>query len=164
MHRALIETPLHPVLVTVNNEGLSGLSFQNEEDYSRLKRINKLQPKPSQMELIHLEETRDWLEKYFSNQPTKLPTLDLKELTDFTQKILFGLIDTKSGQTITYGRLGHQSGFPNAARAVGSAMATNPITIIIPCHRVVQSDGSLGNYSGHGGPKSKQWLLDHESN
>ena len=130
----------------------------------RNKRINKLQPKPSQMELIHLEETRDWLEKYFSNQPTKLPTLDLKELTDFTQKILFGLIDTKSGQTITYGRLAHQSGFPNAARAVGAAMANNPITIIIPCHRVVQSDGSLGNYSGHGGPKSKQWLLDHESN
>ena len=163
MFRALIETALHPVLVTVDNDGLTGLILLDVEQASKYRRINKLQPKPSQMELINLQDTIDWIENYFSNQPAKLPTLALKGLNEFTQKVLLELCNTNRGQTITYGELALKSGNPKASRAIGSAMAENPITLVIPCHRVVPSDGGVGNYSGHGGTTTKQWLLDHES-
>ncbi len=66
------------------------------------------------------------------------------------------------GQTITYGRLAKKSGRPNASRAVGSALAKNPLPLLIPCHRVVRSDGKIGGFSAPGGTNLKKRLLLHE--
>jgi methylated-DNA-[protein]-cysteine S-methyltransferase len=67
------------------------------------------------------------------------------------------------GQTMSYGEVAAAIGHPGAARAVGTVMAKNPVPILIPCHRVVGAQGSLGGYSGRGGLKLKRWLLDLES-
>jgi methylated-DNA-[protein]-cysteine S-methyltransferase len=66
------------------------------------------------------------------------------------------------GQTITYGRLAKKSGRPNASRAVGSTLAKNPLPLLIPCHRVIRSDGKLGGFSAPGGVSLKKRLLLHE--
>jgi len=63
------------------------------------------------------------------------------------------------GTTMSYGELARAVGSPKAARAVGTAMATNPLALVVPCHRVVRSDGSIGGYAGR--PAMKAWLLDH---
>ncbi|MBA7484315.1 Methylated-DNA--protein-cysteine methyltransferase [subsurface metagenome] len=68
------------------------------------------------------------------------------------------------GQTITYGRLTKKSGRPNASRAVGSVLAKNPLPLLIPCHRVIRSDGKLGGFSAPGGVNLKKSLLLHEKN
>ncbi len=74
------------------------------------------------------------------------------------------LTDVPTGQTVTYGELAELAGNPQAARAVGTAMRKNPIPIIVPCHRVLQSGGGLGGYMGNGddGQRMKKWLLRHE--
>ena len=67
------------------------------------------------------------------------------------------------GETVSYKQLAVLAGYqPSSARAVGTAMRTNPVSILVPCHRVVKADGSLGNYSGSLKNGLKQWLLEHE--
>lgn len=82
----------------------------------------------------------------------------------FTQLVWRTLKDFPLGDVITYGDLAKRCGRSNgAARAVGTAMRTNPVPLIVPCHRVVKKGGDLGRYSGGGGSRTKQWLLDHEA-
>lgn len=81
--------------------------------------------------------------------------------TPFRKRVLEELLKTGYGQTTTYKSLARAVGNPNASRAVGSAMRTNPLVIIVPCHRVLPSGGKLGNYSA-GGPANKEWLLAFE--
>lgn len=164
MYRAVIETPLHPVLVVLSNSGLVSLVLLSEDDAIRKRQICRLQPTPSQMERIHLEDTENWLDSFFSDKPLTSPEVDLSSGTQFQQDIWKTLQLTELGETITYGELAAKAGHNKASRAVGSAMASNPICLIVPCHRVVQSDGKLGNYSGYGGQETKRWLLDFESN
>ncbi|GEM_PF-2089363 len=71
------------------------------------------------------------------------------------------LLQIKSGTTITYGEVARGSGYPRAVRAVGSAVGTNPISIIVPCHRVVPASGGIGNYGG--GSERKKYLLEREN-
>jgi methylated-DNA-[protein]-cysteine S-methyltransferase len=79
---------------------------------------------------------------------------------EFAQKVYATLLAVPAAETVSYGGLAELAGHPRAARAVGSAMANNPIPIVVPCHRVIRSDGSYGNY-GHD-PAYKVRLLDHE--
>ena len=71
------------------------------------------------------------------------------------------LREVRAGETISYGELAARVGAPGAARAVGTANATNPIALIIPCHRVIRAGGDIGNYGF--GVDRKRWLLDHEA-
>ena len=83
---------------------------------------------------------------------------------DFRQKVLLVLKNqVKFGETISYGDLARLSGSPKAAQAVGSAVSNNPISFVIPCHRVIKSDGSIGNYSKGTKNGVKEWLLNFES-
>ncbi|CAG2114743.1 unnamed protein product [Medioppia subpectinata] len=75
----------------------------------------------------------------------------------------FPIDEIRFGQTTSYGELASMAGNPRASRAVGSAMRSNPFLLLVPCHRVLNKDGSVGNFSGTGGPALKQWLLSHES-
>jgi methylated-DNA-[protein]-cysteine S-methyltransferase len=78
----------------------------------------------------------------------------------FMRRAWEGLRAIPAGETISYAKLAVEAGSPNAIRAAGTACATNPIALVLPCHRVVRSDGTLGGYGG--GLENKTWLLDHE--
>jgi len=165
MHRAIFQSPLHDIEVIVINEGVTSVRWISPEDSSRLKIICKLQAKPSQMESIHLEDTSKWLKALWENNTLpQVPDLSFDEATDFQINVWNKLAKTLPGTTITYQQLARLAGSENASRAVGSAMAANPITILVPCHRVVQTNGKLGNYSGYGGMETKKWLLELEAN
>ncbi len=81
--------------------------------------------------------------------------------TKFQEKVWRALRKIRCGETLSYGELAHRLGRPTAARAVGAANGRNPIALIVPCHRVLASNGSLHGYAG--GLARKQWLLEHES-
>ncbi len=85
--------------------------------------------------------------------------IDKLKGTEFQKKVWRELCKISKGKTITYKELAVKIGRPTAVRAVANAVGANPMTITIPCHRVVRSDGSLGGYSGKGGIKTKRSLL-----
>lgn len=109
------------------------------------------------------DETRAALEQvrnYLNGQHTdfNLPT-DISTLTDFQQQVLQATQQIPRGRIATYMDIAHKIGNPKAVRAVGQALGRNPIPIVIPCHRVIASNGSLGGYSGGGGLETKAKLL-----
>jgi methylated-DNA-[protein]-cysteine S-methyltransferase len=83
-------------------------------------------------------------------------------MTPFQAKALQTVYAIPYGETRSYGDIAAAIGQPRAARAVGRANATNPMPLVIPCHRVIASDGSLHGYGGPGGLRTKAWLLDLE--
>jgi len=102
---------------------------------------------------------------YYESDPVDFrvePALSLNGARPFAQKVLHACRRISFGRTMTYGGLAEQVGSPNAARAVGSALASNPIPLIIPCHRVLRTDGGLGGFSAPGGIDTKQKMLRHE--
>lgn len=92
-----------------------------------------------------------------------LANLDWRGITPFHREVLERCAQIPAGQTLTYGELAARAGRPRAARAVGSAMARNRWPLIVPCHRVVGSDGRLTGYSGSGGIETKRRLLGLEA-
>ncbi len=82
--------------------------------------------------------------------------------SDFQRLALRAVMAIPYGETRTYGQIAAAIGHPDAPRAVGRANATNPMPLVIPCHRVIGSDGKLHGYGGRGGLKAKRWLLDLE--
>ncbi len=107
-----------------------------------------------------LERARRELDEYFAGRRTAfdLP-VDLRGLSAWDRRVLSGAAGLAYGQVTSYGRLARRIGTPRAARAVGGALGRNPIPIVIPCHRIVAADGSIGGYggSGHG---SRAAMLD----
>ncbi len=91
-----------------------------------------------------------------------LAPVQLGQLSGFTVSVLKACRRIGFGRTTTYGKLAESLGRPNAARAVGNALAANPIPLIIPCHRVIRSDGRMGGFSAPGGTILKSRLLLHE--
>ena len=109
----------------------------------------------------HLGQVQQFLEgkvKDFS-----LP-IDWSGMTDFQITVLKAVMAIPPGETASYGEIAAQIGKPGAARGVGRANATNPVPLVIPCHRVVGANGRLTGYGGAGGLETKQWLLDLEKN
>lgn len=90
--------------------------------------------------------------------------IDIKKLkgTEFQKKVWTAIARIPRGKTATYTELAKSIGKPKAVRAVGNAVGANPMAPMIPCHRVVRSDGTLGGYSGVGGVKTKRALLKKE--
>ncbi len=86
----------------------------------------------------------------------------LSNLTKFEQSVLMECCKIPKGKTSTYSKIAAAIGKPKSARAVGNVLAKNPLAPIIPCHRVIRSDGKIGNYSGKGGAKTKRLLLRKE--
>lgn len=83
--------------------------------------------------------------------------------SDFQRAVLRVVYSIPTGQTRTYAEVAAEMGHPKAARAVGRANATNPMPLVIPCHRVIGTDGKLHGYGGKGGIRTKEWLLKMES-
>jgi O-6-methylguanine DNA methyltransferase len=89
-------------------------------------------------------------------------TVDLSRVGPFEREVLRALLRIPAGQVRTYGEIARAVGDPGAARAVGTACARNPLPLLIPCRRVVRSDGGLGGYSMQGGVELKRRLLEDE--
>ncbi|MFH1883865.1 MAG: methylated-DNA--[protein]-cysteine S-methyltransferase [Planctomycetota bacterium] len=127
-------------------------------------------PIPNRVSSIEFDKTffrplQEQIAAYFEgacvNFSRDIP-LALDGLSSFGISVLTTCRDIEFGQTITYGRLAKKSGRPNASRAVGSVLAKNPLPLLIPCHRVIRSDGKLGGFSAPGGTNLKKRLLLHE--
>jgi methylated-DNA-[protein]-cysteine S-methyltransferase len=149
-----MESPLGPLLLVVDAVGLRRVSFENR------KRRAPLQPDWEEDKVPFAEVIRQ-LQAYFRGE---LKDFDLPlalEGTDFQLQVWRGLRTIPYGETISYGQLAERIGNPKAVRAVGLANGCNPIPIIVPCHRVIGSDGSLTGFGG--GLPNKKKLLALES-
>jgi methylated-DNA-[protein]-cysteine S-methyltransferase len=156
----IADTPVGPLLVAVTDQGLCRISFDPEPDreteqLARAFGTRVLRaPKP-------LDPVKRELDEYFEGERRAfdLP-VDLRGRSEFTQQVLDQLARVPYGEVTTYGSLAARTGRPRAARAVGTIMNRNPIPIVLPCHRVVGSTGSLVGYGG--GLDRKRLLLDLE--
>ncbi|MBI4516223.1 MAG: methylated-DNA--[protein]-cysteine S-methyltransferase [Deltaproteobacteria bacterium] len=102
------------------------------------------------------------LERYYNGAITALETIPVALAgTPFQEKVWQALRAIAGGSTVSYGALAKRIGTPNAVRAVGLANGRNPVGVVVPCHRVIGSDGSLTGYGG--GLARKRWLLEHEA-
>ncbi len=112
----------------------------------------------------HIRDAADRIAKHLAGRTDDLKDIDvdLSSCPPFAQKVYRTLRKVPPGKVVTYGELAKRVGSPHAARAVGRAMATNPVPIIVPCHRVVASDGKLGGFSAPGGTNLKKRLLVNE--
>jgi methylated-DNA-[protein]-cysteine S-methyltransferase len=103
----------------------------------------------------------EWGNGYFKGKRVEFPApLDFSEATDFQRKVWKAAMKIKYGETSSYGRLALAAGDARAARAVGNALGANPVLVIVPCHRILKSDGSLGGFSS--GLEMKKALLSLE--
>ncbi len=156
------ETPVGPIYIAMSERGIADLGFDDSEE-EFLKRMGKRYRFSIQRSRKRIEEVAGQLSDYFTGErDTFNLTLDLRKLTPFQNAVLGAIQEIPAGKTISYSELAKRIGKPKAARAVGQALGRNPIPIIIPCHRALAADGSLGGYSGRGGVRTKQALLTLE--
>jgi len=148
MESTVLNTPLGWARIEGNSEGLTAVTILDEV--------------PTTDEVVPeiLEEAVYQLREYFEGKRREF-TLKLNfSGTPFQNSVWKGLTHIPYGKTVSYLELSKQLGDPKAVRAVAAANAKNPFWVIVPCHRVVGSDGSLTGYAG--GLHRKKWLLDHE--
>lgn len=149
METCIVKTPLGYTKITGDSNGISQVTILNSDE--------------NETDIIPpiLEECAIQLKEYFNGDRQ---TFDLKlnpEGTEFQKSVWTELTKIPYGTTISYLDLSRQLGNEKAIRAVANANGKNPIWIVIPCHRIIGSDGSLTGYAG--GLYRKQWLLEHES-
>jgi methylated-DNA-[protein]-cysteine S-methyltransferase len=152
-----MNSPLGRLFVAVSNRGLCAVDFgRSEADFlARLEPRARLEQDPNAV-----RQTLEQLKEYFSGKRTgfDLP-VDLSALTPFQRGVLDVACRIAPGQVWSYQRVAEEMGRPKSSRPVGQALARNPVPIVIPCHRVIASDGNLGGYSGGAGIPAKRWLL-----
>jgi O-6-methylguanine DNA methyltransferase len=152
------------MVTLASGKGLCTLEFDNPERMALLvKRLARWHGPHAIKEANHpiLTLTKHWLRDYFNGRFGKLktPPLDVRG-TVLEKRVWRELMKLKPGHVLTYARMAKKLGKPRAARAVGGASARNPVALIIPCHRLVGSNGSLTGYGD--GLAKKRWLLEHE--
>jgi methylated-DNA-[protein]-cysteine S-methyltransferase len=150
-----ITTPLGPMLLAASSTGLAGAWFLDQRHFPDT--TNWL-PTPDHP---LLQAAASQLHRHFNGSQRRFDIpLDLSTGTDFQQRVWHALINIRAGQTTSYGQLAAQLGLPSASRAVGAAVGRNPISIVVPCHRVLGSKGQLTGYAG--GLTRKSALLQLE--
>ena len=146
------------------------LRLQFIQDFSKGNKMealgNLLNTSPGMLKSSHrhITELKESLDLYFAskvNVKFSSELLFLNDFSDFTHSVLLALKNSSFGQILSYGELAGLSGHPKAYRAVGSIMNKNPFPLIVPCHRVIRSDGNIGEFAL--GVSMKKILLQHES-
>lgn len=148
-------TPLGPVTLAASPLGLAGLWFYGQRHHPDLKGHARTTQHPL------LDAVARQLDTYFAGEGLgPLPTLDLSGGTAFQRQVWAALLSVPMGHTCSYGDIAAHVGRPSAVRAVGAAIGRNPVSIVVPCHRVLGSKGQLTGYAG--GLHRKQQLLTLE--
>jgi methylated-DNA-[protein]-cysteine S-methyltransferase len=156
------ETPLGVVLVGATSEGLVRLGLPAEQESTVLEQLaERVSPRVLHASRESLTQTRRELDEYFggSRREFCIP-LDWRLTSGFRREVLRATAEIPYGQTASYRDVAARAGSPGATRAAGSALATNPLPIIVPCHRVLRTGGGLGGYAG--GLEAKTALLHLE--
>jgi methylated-DNA-[protein]-cysteine S-methyltransferase len=157
-----VDSPVGPLLIAATPAGLVRVAFSSEGHDAVLQdladRISfRLLRAPARLDVVAHQ-----LDEYFSGHRHGFDVpLDWQLSKGFRRTVLGHLaVDVGYGTTASYGALARLCGSPKAVRAVGTACATNPIPVVVPCHRVIRTDGTMGSYRG--GPAAKRVLLDLE--
>jgi methylated-DNA-[protein]-cysteine S-methyltransferase len=137
------ESPMGRMLIVATDLGLSGLYFVDQKYYREVGR-DWLRGEHHRI----VRETARELKEYFAGTRKEFDITLAAEGTSFQQSIWKAISSVRYGQSITYSELARRANHPQAVRAAGTATGRNPITIIVPCHRIVGSDGSLTGYAG----------------
>jgi methylated-DNA-[protein]-cysteine S-methyltransferase len=157
---ATIDSPCGELLVAGTERGLVAVGLRDLD--AMLEQLaEKVSPRVLRAPQ-RLDDPRRQLDEYFAGKRRRFELdLDWSMSRGFRRDVLSDLLEhVPYGEVITYGELAERANNPRAVRAVGSAMATNPLPIVVPCHRVLRTGGGLGNYGG--GVEMKRWLLTME--
>lgn len=161
-YKTYYNSPLGEIILLSNGNSLSGLWFETASYYPE----KTVQTAELKSDLSVFLKTTNWLDRYFGGQKISADDLPLCfDGTDFRKTVWNELLKIPYGKTVTYGELAKRVakiiGKPcMSAQAIGGAVGHNPISIIVPCHRVIGADGNLVGYGS--GLDKKQWLLKHE--
>jgi methylated-DNA-[protein]-cysteine S-methyltransferase len=158
-----LDTPVGPLLLAATEQGLVRVAYPVQDHEAVLQDLaDRISPRvlaaPARLDPVARE-----LDDYFAGRrhDFDLP-LDWRLARGFRATVLRHLAtEVAYGRTASYGTLAALAGNPKAVRAVGTACATNPLPVVVPCHRIVRSDGAMGNYAG--GVEAKRALLDLEA-
>jgi methylated-DNA-[protein]-cysteine S-methyltransferase len=150
-----------PLLISATAKGICKCEFSSLGDFERvlLAQEECLDPTAAQI----LSNAVSQINAYLSGELTSFDIpIDWEEMTPFAKKVYQATMQIPFGEVRTYGEIAGMIKNPEASRAVGRALGANPIALIVPCHRVVGSDGHLHGFSAPGGLETKSWLLQHE--
>lgn len=153
-----VDTPVGTLLLAATEQGLIRVVYPNQGQDAALAQLAEMvSPRvlraPGRLDVVARQ-----LDQYFRHRRTAFDVpVDLRLSKGFRHQVLGHLPNIPYGVTESYAQVAAAAGSPRAVRAVGTACATNPVPIVVPCHRVVRSDGSFGRYAG--GPQAKQTLL-----
>ena len=149
-----IASPLGSILLTADEDGLTGINFQDAEGA-------KKPPHGSVESAVRFSEVERQISAYFRGELKEFKLGLSVRGTAFQRSVWSALRDIPYGETISYRELAARVGRPSACRAVGAANGRNPLPIVVPCHRVIGSNGKLTGY--YGGTHLKEYLLNLES-
>jgi methylated-DNA-[protein]-cysteine S-methyltransferase len=156
-----LDTPVGPLLLAATPVGLVRVAYARENHDAVLTALARQVSPRILLAPAPLDAVARQLDDYFTHRRHGFDvSLDLRLAHGFRRTVLERLSDVAYGRTVSYAELAADVGNPRAVRAVGTACATNPLPLVIPCHRVVRSDGTAGGYVG--GPEVKRVLLDLE--
>jgi methylated-DNA-[protein]-cysteine S-methyltransferase len=159
---ATVDTPLGTGLVAATPKGLVRVALPNEEIENVLARLAR-DVSPRVLEFPgRLDKARRELDEYFEGRRSRfeLPLDWRLSHPGFYRRVLRATARVPFGDVITYAEAAQRAGNPRAFRAAGTALGSNPIPIVVPCHRVIRAGGEIGNYGG--GPEMKRFLLELE--
>ncbi len=156
------DSPFGAMRVAGSGAGLVALSWQDESDDAFVGGLERRYPStPVVCDTDRLAPAEEQLAEYFGRRRPRFDLfVDLTDLGDFQRAVLGAASGLDFGETVTYTEIARRIGRPKASRAVGNALGRNPVPIIVPCHRVVRTDRTLGGYTG--GLRYKRALLDIE--
>jgi methylated-DNA-[protein]-cysteine S-methyltransferase len=157
-----IDTPVGSLLLAATRAGLVRVAFDSQDHDVVLEQLASMVSPRILRAPKRLDPVAREIDEYFARRRTSFDVpLDFALSTGFRRSVLEHLPQIAYGRTESYADVARTVGNPKAVRAVGSACATNPMPVVIPCHRVVRGDGTLGGYVG--GPAAKSALLDLEA-
>lgn len=158
----LAESRVGPLLIAIGPNGVLAIEF-GQDERGFVGRLAETHGSPVLRAQDRVEPVAAQLGQYLDGDRRAFDLeIDLSKLSEFQRRVLEAASKVPAGVIETYGEIARRIGKPRAARAVGQALARNPIPIVVPCHRVVAADGSLTGYSGRGGIKTKAELLKLE--
>jgi len=153
-----VDTPLGTLLLAATEQGVVRVAYASQGHDAALAQLAELVSPRILNAPGRLDGVTRQLDEYFAHRRRVFDVpLDLRLSKGFRRSVLAHLLEIPYGVTASYAQVATAAGRPRAVRAVGTACATNPVPIVVPCHRVVRSDGSFGGYAG--GPDAKQSLL-----